>query len=99
MAMARIKPSSLSAHPESRMHARFPVSSKLLLLAIFALPVLSVTLIWRSAARGAGNETKPDEKFSLGGPDRYLTHLTTDKPLYRPGERVYFRAVMLHAVD
>jgi uncharacterized protein YfaS (alpha-2-macroglobulin family) len=99
MAMARIKPSSLSAHPEARMHARFPVSSKLLLIAIFALPVLSLTLLWRSAARGAGNETKPDEKFSLGGPDRYLTHLSTDKPLYRPGERVFIRGVMLHAVD
>jgi hypothetical protein len=99
MAMAQMKPPLPSAHPEARMPVRFSVSSKLLLLAIFALPALTLTLLWRSAARGAGNETKPDEKFSLGGPDRYLTHLTTDKPLYRPGERVFVRAVMLHAVD
>ncbi|OGQ91262.1 MAG: A-macroglobulin complement component [Deltaproteobacteria bacterium RIFOXYA12_FULL_58_15] len=33
----------------------------------------------------------------LGGPDRYLAHLSTDKPIYREGEKVYARAVMLHA--
>lgn len=30
-------------------------------------------------------------------PDRFLTHVSTDKPIYRPGEKVYVRAVMLHA--
>ncbi|HVE84328.1 MAG TPA: MG2 domain-containing protein [Myxococcales bacterium] len=33
----------------------------------------------------------------LGGPDRFLTALSTDKPLYHPGEVVYVRGVMLHA--
>ncbi|MBI2942650.1 MAG: A-macroglobulin complement component [Candidatus Wallbacteria bacterium] len=34
---------------------------------------------------------------SFGGADRYLAHLATDKPLYRPGETVYGRAAVLHA--
>ena len=33
----------------------------------------------------------------LGGPDRYLTALSTDKPIYRPGETLYSRGVVLHA--
>ena len=32
----------------------------------------------------------------LGGDERYLTHVSTDKPMYRPGEKVYIRGVMLH---
>ncbi|NNC08328.1 A-macroglobulin complement component, partial [Corallococcus exiguus] len=34
---------------------------------------------------------------SLGGPNRYLTHLTTDKPFYRPGEQVLVRGLILDA--
>lgn len=37
----------------------------------------------------------PDKPADLGGPDRYLTHLSTDKPIYRPGESVYVRGVLL----
>ena len=33
----------------------------------------------------------------LGGRDRFLTAVSTDKPTYRPGERVYVRGVVLHA--
>ncbi len=33
----------------------------------------------------------------FGGPERYTTHVSTDKPLYRPGETVYLRSVHLHA--
>lgn len=33
---------------------------------------------------------------SLGGDDRFLAHLSTDKPLYRPGERFFARAVILN---
>jgi hypothetical protein len=29
--------------------------------------------------------------------ERYLTHITTDKPIYRPGDTVYFRGWILHA--
>ena len=33
---------------------------------------------------------------TLGGPDRYLTFLSTDKPIYRAGETVFVRGVLLH---
>ncbi|MCP4945822.1 MAG: A-macroglobulin complement component [Planctomycetaceae bacterium] len=32
----------------------------------------------------------------LGGADRYMTYLSTDKPMYRPGETMYVRGVVLH---
>ena len=32
----------------------------------------------------------------VGGPERYLTHVSTDKPIYRPGESMYVRGVVLH---
>jgi len=35
----------------------------------------------------------------LGGKDRYLAHVSTDKPVYRAGETVYVRSVVLHATD
>ncbi|RKH23229.1 A-macroglobulin complement component [Corallococcus sp. CA041A] len=36
---------------------------------------------------------------SLGGENRYLTHVTTDKPLYRPGEQVLVRGLVLDALN
>ncbi len=33
----------------------------------------------------------------LGGKDRYLTYVSTDKPIYRAGENVYVRGVLLSA--
>lgn len=33
----------------------------------------------------------------LGGEERFLTHVTTDKPIYRAGESVYVRGVILEA--
>src|SRR5262245_36813166 len=35
----------------------------------------------------------------LGGVERYLTHVSTDKPIYRTGERVYVRGVVLGEND
>jgi len=43
-------------------------------------------------------EAKPQTLTEkLGGDDRYLTHLATDKPIYRAGEAVYVRGTILHA--
>jgi len=39
----------------------------------------------------------PVEASKLGGPDRYLAHVSTDKPIYRIGETVYLRTMLLHA--
>jgi len=33
----------------------------------------------------------------LGGPSRYLTHISTDKPIYKAGETVYARGTVLEA--
>ncbi|MFL5350930.1 MAG: MG2 domain-containing protein [Hyalangium sp.] len=42
--------------------------------------------------------TKADTS-SLGGPNRYLTFVSTDKPMYRPGEQVLARGLMLEAIS
>src|ERR1035438_9028391 len=36
---------------------------------------------------------------SVGGPERYLAEVSTDKPIYRVGEKVYTRVVILNARD
>ena len=46
-----------------------------------------VTRLWAEKATNA----------VLGGTDRYLTFVSTDKPIYRPGEAVYLRGVILRA--
>ncbi|MCA9214959.1 MAG: hypothetical protein KDB27_17930 [Planctomycetales bacterium] len=40
-----------------------------------------------------GQATTPS---SPSNQDRYLTQLSTDKPIYRSGDAVFFRAIMLH---
>lgn len=49
-------------------------------------------------------EAKPAKKvmatsYSLGGTERYLTMLSTDKPIYRAGDKLYLRGVMLNAAN
>src|SRR5262245_2837266 len=39
----------------------------------------------------------PPTAGDSGGAERYLTHVTTDKPIYRTGEKLYVRAVVLRA--
>ncbi len=55
----------------------------------------AMTLIFLGASAVAKKATPRD----LGGAERYLTHLSTDKPIYRLGEYVYVRAVVLQADD
>ncbi|NQT51013.1 A-macroglobulin complement component, partial [bacterium] len=62
-------------------------------LLIGSAVIATVAVI--SAGHVAGKATTA----SLGGSDRYLTALSTDKPIYRPGEKVYIRGVVLHAMD
>jgi hypothetical protein len=53
-------------------------------------------------AAGPGPQAAPldDVKSTVAHPadDRYLTHVSTDKPIYRSGETVYVRAVTLNAL-
>jgi uncharacterized protein YfaS (alpha-2-macroglobulin family) len=44
---------------------------------------------------GAARVTQAD----LGGSDRYVTGVATDKPIYRPGETIRVRGVVLNAFD
>lgn len=69
------------------------------------LAVLMVALVGPTTGLLAQDEpAKPDAEQpkktltqTLGGEDRYLTHLATDKPIYRGGETVYVRGTLLHA--
>ncbi len=59
------------------------------------MPRLSPRWVLVAAALvGAG---APATVADLGGPDRFLTHISTDKPIYRPGETAYVRAAVLDA--
>jgi uncharacterized protein YfaS (alpha-2-macroglobulin family) len=61
-------------------------------------------LFWRAVAAekppeaAAQPEARPGvtNTETLGGADRYQTYVSTDKPIYRPGEKVYARGVLLH---
>jgi uncharacterized protein YfaS (alpha-2-macroglobulin family) len=39
----------------------------------------------------------PQLPIDVGGSERYLTHISTDKPIYRTGEKLYVRGVVLRA--
>lgn len=60
---------------------------------------LGLLLAWGGAwaARQKGAEVA--SSTDLGGKERYLAHVSTDKPIYRSGEKVYIRSVVLHAAD
>src|SRR2546427_3075490 len=49
-----------------------------------------------------GGEVRPfaapaQTAAEAGGVERYLIHVSTDKPIYRSGERLYVRGVLLRA--
>ncbi|MFK7996493.1 MAG: MG2 domain-containing protein [Granulosicoccus sp.] len=47
----------------------------------------------------AANEQNPVLPDDLGGAQRFLAYVSTDKPIYREGENVYLRTVILNAGD
>ena len=51
---------------------------------------------WMLWPGGTGDKATTQE---LGGAERYLTFVSTDKPIYRAGEKVYVRGVLLNAAD
>jgi alpha-2-macroglobulin-like protein len=67
-------------------------------VCITTVLVTTVT-IWKDPAIEQAASTPPHKSSnsaSLGGPDRYLSYISTDKPIYREGETVFVRAVVLH---
>ncbi len=74
------------------------LGSSILLLGAAVLLRHSLAAETDEAAEVA-RKPEPATTKSLGGPDRYLTHLSTDKPVYKVGEKVFVRGVVLGAID
>ena len=60
-------------------------------------PFLLFALAAAALFTGRGFAQKGSRPASLGGSKRFLTALSTDKPLYRPDETVWVRGVLLDA--
>lgn len=88
--------------------------SRLLILALaIATGLIALVFLKTSSAvaqpktvraeYGSPQQMKPHTKMAneqtLGGKERYLTFMSTDKPVYRPGEKVYVRGVILDAAN
>src|SRR5512145_3194533 len=67
--------------------------------AVGILAVCCAALTWTGALAERKKPAEVVGSEALGGKDRYLAHVSTDKPVYRSGEKVYVRAVILHAAD
>jgi len=63
------------------------------------LSLVSLCILLQGSATENKAPAKEEILKKLGGEDRYLAHVSTDKPIYRPGEQVYIRAVITHALD
>ncbi|MDR2209267.1 MAG: hypothetical protein LBE22_09900 [Azoarcus sp.] len=57
---------------------------------------MSTTIFGKTLPAGAPEFSVPTPE-RLGGKERFLLLLSTDKPIYKPGETIYARAVMLRS--
>lgn len=66
---------------------------------LFLLSTILVTIFGFGIGIKVWAKTPPAHASikSLGGDTRYLGHVSTDKPIYRAGEKVYVRTVVLDA--
>ncbi|MDP2275190.1 MAG: alpha-2-macroglobulin family protein [Archangium sp.] len=62
-----------------------------------AIRLLSVGAVCLLLTAGANKVTDPITTARVGGATRFLTHVSTDKPIYKIGETVYARGVVLDA--
>ena len=58
---------------------------------------LGVAILLHAEPEPESDRTKVATSQSLGGVERYLAHVSTDKPIYREGDKVYVRGVLLNA--
>ncbi|QDU93820.1 MG2 domain-containing protein [Lignipirellula cremea] len=77
------------------------VARGLLVIALGLSGAIGWRAVWSQDDGGAEPAKNPKNvkliaTGELGGEDRYLAFADSDKPLYRPGETVYFRAAVLH---
>lgn len=61
-------------------------------LGCFLAVILVIATLYATEPRTPVTVTTSE----LGGEDRYMTYLSTDKPIYRPGETMFVRGVVLH---
>lgn len=67
-----------------------------------ALLSVMTCVLWNANAddtpptQRSSSPLKLAESRQLGGPDRFLAYVSTDKPIYRPGESLFARVVVLH---
>ncbi|MEM6260652.1 MAG: alpha-2-macroglobulin family protein [Planctomycetota bacterium] len=89
-----------STRPNAQRAVRFALLYPLLavLLVVLVGPMAGLQAQDQGNADGPKGEPKNLTEV-LGGEDRYLTHVSTDKPIYRGGETVYVRGVVLNAFD
>src|SRR5207249_5884934 len=78
--------------------ARFFKSNHLLQ----GVAAVSIGGLFIAAGFVLGGEVRPfaapaQTAAEFGGVERYLIHVSTDKPIYRSGERLYVRGVLLRA--
>ncbi|MFP6611735.1 MAG: MG2 domain-containing protein, partial [Pirellulales bacterium] len=71
------------------------------LIALSATVLFTASMLWQLAAAENAKKKPADDDgrittAALGGQQRFLTHLSTDKPIYRAGETLYMRGVLLH---
>lgn len=62
-------------------------------------PILGGAFVLALIAGLAPFAVQGEDKTPYGVGERYLGHVSTDKPIYRAGETVYLRTVILHAFD
>jgi len=66
------------------------------LTPLFWVALSLITLFNMTHSRAANAPITDDD---LGGSERYLAYASTDKPIYRAGDNVYLRAIVLNALD
>src|SRR3990167_7557024 len=59
--------------------------------------LLSAGAVCLFLTAGSNKVVDPITTQRVGGATRYLTHVSTDKPIYKIGETVYVRGVVLEA--
>ena len=73
--------------------------NRLFITLLFPISLLAIRFVVAQDEK-AKPETDDNGAFAnpaeLGGEDRYLIHLSTDKPIYRGNEVAYFRGIRLH---
>jgi alpha-2-macroglobulin-like protein len=67
------------------------------LSSVTVATLFALLFAWGASSLADAPRGRPATTASLGGAERYLAHLSTDKPLYREGETVYLRAHLLSA--